>query len=187
MCKKKQQKPFFLTQILRGYPPEVKQIMIKITTYQPSFKDAIATLITSIQQGVFGVPITLQDQPDLMNIDTFYQQKNGNFWCALNEEKEVVGTIALIDVGQSFGTIRKMFVREDYRGSDKGVAASLLHTLQNVALENGMNALYLGTFDKLKASHRFYDKNGFTLIQPNDLPENFPRMQVDNVFFMKNL
>ena len=161
--------------------------MIKIKTYQPPFKEAIATLITSIQQGEFGVPITLQDQPDLMNIDTFYQQKNGNFWCALNEENEVVGTIALIDVGESFGTIRKMFVRADYRGSDKGVAAALLNTLQNVALENSMNALYLGTFDKLKASHRFYDKNGFTLIQPDDLPPNFPRMQVDNVFFMKNI
>ena len=161
--------------------------MLKIITYQPEFKNAIAHMITSIQQGEFGVPITLQDQPDLIDIDNFYKQKNGNFWCALNENGEVVGTIALIDVGETYATIRKMFVRADSRGKDKGVAAALLNTLENWAIEHQMNALYLGTFHKLKASHRFYEKNGFNLIEPVDLPMHFPRMRVDDVFYSKKL
>ena len=56
--------------------------MTKIITYLPEHQDSIAELITTIQQKEFGVPITLQDQPDLLDIDNFYRQKNGNFWCA---------------------------------------------------------------------------------------------------------
>jgi putative acetyltransferase len=161
--------------------------MIKITTYQPHYKDGIADLITFIQQKEFGVPVTLQDQPDLLDIQNFYQRLNGNFWCAITETDEVVGTIALIDVGESFGTIRKMFVKADYRGKEKGIAALLFKTLEEKAIKHKMNTLYLGTFNTLKASHRFYEKNGFERIEVEFLPQKFPRMQVDNVFYMKSI
>ena len=160
--------------------------MTKIITYLPEHQDSIAELITTIQQKEFGVPITLQDQPDLLDIDNFYRQKNGNFWCAVNEKSEVVGTIALIDVGESFGTIRKMFVKADYRGKETGVAAALINVLETWAKEHNMTSLYLGTFDRLKASHRFYEKNDFARIEPEGLPTKFPRMRVDNVFYRKN-
>jgi predicted N-acetyltransferase YhbS len=35
----------------------------------------------------------------------------------------------------------------------------------------------------MKAAHRFYERNGFVLIAEQDLPSNFPRMPVDNVFY----
>lgn len=161
--------------------------MIQIKTYESAYRDQIATLITTIQQIEFQVPITLADQPDLMQIDTFYQQRNGEFWVALNDNNEVVGTIALIDNGEVFGTIRKMFVRADYRGKDKGVAAKLLSILEKKAIANKMSALYLGTVEKLKASHRFYKKNGFSQVSKADLPQNYPLMQVDTMFFKKEL
>ena len=137
--------------------------MIEIKPYEPHHRDQIVALILNIQQNEFQVPITIKDQPDLLIIDEFYQQRNGQFWVALNVDNEVVGTIALIDNGQSFGTIRKMFVRADARGKERGVAAALFQTLEQKAIENKMSALYLGTVHKLKASHRFYTKNGFQL------------------------
>ena len=161
--------------------------MIHITTYQPQHQKGITDLITYIQQIEFGVPIKLEDQPDLLDIANFYQQKKGNFWCAVTDTGEVVGTIALIDTGASFGTIRKMFVRADYRGKDKGVAALLFQTLEKAAVQHQMSALYLGTFHKLKASHRFYEKNNFERIEPSFLPDAFPRMQVDDVFYKKSI
>jgi putative acetyltransferase len=161
--------------------------MIKIAPYLPPNRDQIVDLILKIQQKEFQVPITIEDQPDLLEIDQFYQQRNGQFWVALNAENEVVGTIALIDNGQSFGTIRKMFVRADMRGKERGVAAALFATLESKAVKNGMSALYLGTVHKLKASHRFYTKNGFTEILKSDLPPYYPLMAVDTMFFKKEL
>jgi putative acetyltransferase len=161
--------------------------MIKIAPYLPQYRDQIVDLILTIQQKEFQVPITIEDQPDLLEIDQFYQQRNGQFWVALNAENEVVGSIALIDNGQPFGTIRKMFVRADMRGKERGVAAALFGTLERKAVKNGMSALYLGTVHKLKASHRFYTKNGFTEILKSDLPPHYPLMAVDTMFFKKEL
>lgn len=173
--------------LLIGFSVLKNKKMITITTYQPQHQKGITDLITYIQQIEFGVPIKLEDQPDLMDIANFYQKRNGNFWCAVTDIGEVVGTIALIDTGQSFGTIRKMFVRADYRGKDKSVAALLLHYLEKTAIKHRMSTLYLGTFHKLKASHRFYEKNSFERIESESLPDKFPRMQVDDVFYKKNL
>lgn len=161
--------------------------MIKIQQYEFAHCDQIVSLILNIQQNEFQVPVTLADQPDLLIIDQYYQQRNGEFWVAVNEQNEVVGTIALIDNGEPFGTIRKMFVRADYRGKEQGIAAKLFNTLEKKALDNRMTALYLGTVERLKASHRFYEKNGFMQISKTDLPHNYPLMPVDTMFFMKTL
>ena len=161
--------------------------MIKIIPYEPHHRDQIVNLILTIQQIEFQVPITIADQPDLLIIDEYYQQRNGNFWVALNVDNQVVGTIALIDNGENFGTIRKMFVRADARGKEGGVAAALFQTLEQKAIQNKMSALYLGTVQKLKASHRFYSKNGFVEIPKADLPNNYPLMAVDTMFFKKEL
>ncbi|WP_143308496.1 GNAT family N-acetyltransferase [Chitinophaga vietnamensis] len=160
---------------------------IAFTTFIPAYEQQVATLITNIQQKEFGVPITFADQPDLSNIPSFYQQGKGNFWCALNQQSEVVGTIALIDTGSNIGAIRKMFVRADYRGKEKNVAAQLLQILESHAQNKGLKQLYLGTVPLLKAALRFYEKNGYEPVAEQDLPPQFPKMAVDTVFFKKIL
>ncbi len=156
---------------------------IKICTAQ--HQSAIPTLILDIQQNEFGVPITLSDQPDLLDIANFYQKGRGQFWVAENATGEVVGTIALIDVGEDFGTIRKMFVRADHRGKEHGVGQKLYETLEHWALANGFKSLMLGTRDQLQAALRFYERNGFQPVLKEDLPKTFPLMAVDNRFYVK--
>lgn len=158
--------------------------MLTITQFQETHTEAICELILGIQQGEFQVPITLDDQPDLLMISSFYQQKGGNFWVAL-ADGEVVGTIALIDCGEGVGCIRKMFVRADWRGKEHGLAQQLLEILETWAREKGIMALYLGTIERLQAAIRFYLRNGFRPVAPEDLPSNFPRMAVDTHFFGK--
>lgn len=162
-------------------------MQIQIVPYQKQYDDAIANLIVSIQQHEFNVKITLADQPDLLDIDNFYRKGSGNFWCALSPEGELVGTIALIDIGNDMGAIRKMFVRHDWRGKEKNVARVLLHTLESWALQHAITKLYLGTVEQLKAAQRFYEREGFTLTDINDLPASFPRMAVDTIFYQKTL
>ena len=160
--------------------------MITIEPFELQDTNHIVNLILNIQQNEFQVPITINEQQDLLNIPTFYQQKKGNFWVAKFND-EVVGTIALIDCGDNIGTIRKMFVKKEFRGKEHGIAQRLLNTLEESARTNTIKSLYLGTLERLEAAIRFYERNGFTLIQKQNLPTVFPLMPVDTHFFEKEI
>ena len=71
---------------------------------------AVTALILPIQQIEFNVPVTLEDQPDLQDIEAFYRRTGGDFWGAFAGD-HLVGTIGLISTGHQAGTIRKMFVQ----------------------------------------------------------------------------
>ncbi|MEO3405598.1 GNAT family N-acetyltransferase [Mucilaginibacter sp. CAU 1740] len=146
----------------------------------------IIDLILTIQQKEFNLTITIDAQPDLLDIDTNYHKNGGDFWGAFNGE-ELMGTIGLINSDSKMGTIRKMFVKKEYRGKDLGVAQQLLNTLLQSCRDKGITEVYLGTVHQLKAAHRFYERNGFTEIDVNDIPAGFPRMMTDNLFYHLHL
>lgn len=158
---------------------------MEIIEYRNEFQKQVIELILEIQQSEYHVPITLADQPDLGEITEVYQE-TGNFWVAL-EGEEVIGTIALIDLDNHVGTIRKLFVKKAYRGQASGVSKSLLATLLNWSVAHQFKELYLGTTSLFKAAHRFYEKNGFTPISKTELPANFPMVAVDTVFYRYQL
>lgn len=155
----------------------------RIEPFAPGLEDRIFALILPIQQQEFRVPISAEDQPDLRRIPEVYQVRGGGFWVGL-VDGEVVGTIALIDFGNG-GALRKMFLRADQRGS--GLAQALLDTLVAHARAHGLPRLALGTLAQMHAAQRFYEKNGFVPVAPEGLPEGFPRMAVDNRFYLKGL
>lgn len=159
---------------------------IQIKTYQPQYQTQIIALILKIQQKEFDLPITLEDQRDLLDIANFYQRGNGNFWIAIDGGR-AIGTIAAIDIGNNRLALRKMFVEAKYRGKTIGVGKQLLESLLRWARTKNVCALYLGTVDRFKAAHRFYEKNGFVLIDKLELPLNFPIMLGDNMFYCLNL
>lgn len=156
--------------------------MTLIERYNNKYKQQVIDLILNIQQNEFGVPVTLNDQPDLQDVESFYIKDDGYFWIAIDDDK-VVGTIAMIDFHKGRTALRKMFVHADYRGKDKGLGQKLLDTLIAWCREKNISEIYLGTFDKLVAAQRFYIKNGFVEIPKETLPDDFPLMAVDNRFF----
>jgi len=155
----------------------------KIERLDNHFCNEIIGLILPIQQIEFNVDIDLAAQPDLLDIEHHYDGSGGAFWGAkLNGE--LIGTIALIAVpSHRAGTIRKMFVKKEFRGKEFGVAQALLKTLLTYCADNNLNTVYLGTKDILQAACRFYERNGFEQVAIEDLPVYFPRMAVDNVFY----
>jgi GNAT superfamily N-acetyltransferase len=155
---------------------------IKITYYSAKYQKEISDLIISIQSSEFGIPITIEEQPDLKEISSFYQTRNGNFWIAI-VDGAVMGTIALLDIGNGRGALRKMFVHKNYRGKEFGVGQKLLDTLMVWAREKGYEEILLGTTEKFVAAQRFYEKNGFREVKRKLLPSEFPRMEVDSKFY----
>jgi len=157
---------------------------IQIAPYTDRDRDAVAALIVGIQRGELGVPITLDDQPDLQDVPAFYGRGDGGFWVA-RDGADVVGTIGLLDQGAP--ALRKMFVRADRRGAAHGVARGLLEALLAHARARGLRAITLGTRPEMIAAHRFYERAGFVRIDLAALPPGFPRMQVDSVFYRLDL
>ncbi|WP_291148220.1 GNAT family N-acetyltransferase [Flavobacterium sp. UBA7680] len=153
----------------------------KIKLVENQYSNVIVDLILNIQQKEFNVPITIEDQPDLLTINDFYYASGGGFWGAFINE-ELVGTIALVKFSDTEAAIRKMFVKKEFRGKEFSIAQKLLETLITYCKENGIDDLYLGTVSILEAALRFYEKNDFVRIDKEKLPKAFPLMAPDNVF-----
>jgi N-acetylglutamate synthase-like GNAT family acetyltransferase len=159
---------------------------IRVVPYQQAHFSAATTLIVSIQRDEFGFDIDLARQPDLSQIPAFYQTGTGNFWVALHGDT-VIGTVALKDIGGQLVTLRKMFVAPSFRGADWGVAAKLLETAIDWARGHEVCSIFLGTTEKFRAAHRFYEKHGFVLIEKAALPASFLFMPVDTRFYRLDL
>jgi len=160
--------------------------MIRIQPFLPEYTAGVIAVILPIQQTEFGIPVTLEAQPDLLDIPGFYQHGCGNFWVALEGEK-VVGCIAALDIGGHQVALRKMFVAAPYRGAANGVARALMQTLIDACGRQGICEVFLGTTEKFLAAHRFYEKNGFQSIPREALPPAFPVMAVDSRFYRREL
>ena len=155
---------------------------LTVQRYQPCHQTGVKDLILPIQNQEFGIVITAEQQPDLSDIENFYQQGSGDFWLALADDR-VVGCIGLKDIGDGQAALRKMFVAEAWRGRENGVAGRLLQTLIAHARERQLSDIWLGTTAKFLAAHRFYEKNGFVNVAEAALPAAFPVMKVDTKFY----
>jgi GNAT superfamily N-acetyltransferase len=156
--------------------------MIRIVPFGPEHAAGVVSVILPIQRLEFEIPITLEEQPDLKDIRGFYQHGQGNFWVAVDGDT-VVGTVALLDIGNDQAALRKMFVARSHRGAQHGVSAALLHALLTWCRVRRIRAVFLGTTAKFLAAHRFYEKNGFREISREALPPSFPVMVVDTRFY----
>ena len=161
-------------------------VVIQVVPFSSVHQAGVIDVILPIQQAEFGFTITVADQPDLLDIPTFYQRGRGGFWVALSDG-ELVGTIGLRDIGNHQGALRKMFVKATHRGREHGVASRLLKELILFATTAQVRDIFLGTTEKFVAAHRFYEKNGFVQIATTGLPETFPRMSLDTRFYRRVL
>lgn len=147
-----------------------------------SYSEEAIDLILTIQQKEFNIPITIEDQPDLLQIESFYVEAGGNFWGAF-VNGELVGSIALVKFDERAGAIRKMFMKKEFRGKELNIAQELLEVLISFCHKNGIDDLYLGTITVLKAAQRFYERNHFVKIEKGNLPGKFPLMSADDIFY----
>jgi putative acetyltransferase len=74
---------------------------------------------------------------------------------------EAVGMIALVE-NDGYAEIKRMYLTEAARGT--GLAASLLRTLEVVAIDRGIHTLRLETGPAQPAAIAFYKREGFTQI-----------------------
>ncbi|MDP3531783.1 MAG: GNAT family N-acetyltransferase [Alphaproteobacteria bacterium] len=144
----------------------------------------IINLIFDIWTQECGFKVHQKDFPDLHQIEDFYQLKGGLFLVAVINE-EIVGTIAYDKITDTVFILKRMFVRKDFR--QLGVAQRLLDTLLEKKISIPLCSFFLSTKEDLAlAAKKLYLKNGFKIIERQDLPTQFPFFYEDDLFMVKN-
>ncbi len=156
---------------------------VKIATLPTSrvIRKQIMSMISDIQKNEFSIPINQGTNICILKAENYFYYNNSyNFWYAVADDGQIIGSVGLNRINKNAGEIKKFFVIKEYRGT--GVARKLMSTLVNAAIKHGFKEIFLGTVDILKAAHNFYQKYGFVKISKDELPEEFELCELDSVF-----
>ncbi len=159
-------------------------MILKIEPYSGKWDSEIISLILSIQNDEAKIGLSLQEQPDLLDIHGSYQQTGGEFWIALSDDK-VVGTIGLMLKDNHCAVLKKFFVKKEFRSQKVGLA--LYRELLKFAGNAWIQQIILDTPSVALASHRFYEKAGFCRIRAEELPIPYSYPDRDSILYMLNL
>lgn len=154
-----------------------------ITVYDDRYKEEVIKQILYVQNVEYGVGISVEEQPDILDIQANYIKDGGNFWVALNDNGEVVGTIGLQKKTNEVAVLKKFFVYKDYRGKEFGIGTGLYKALLDFAKKQGFSKIILDTPSKATRSHSFYKKVGFKEIAKGDLPIQYDYPDRDSLIF----
>lgn len=155
---------------------------MEIRIFEPKFNQSVKEMILDIQQNGFLLPITLSAQPDLLDIECSYQNKGGQLQVAVDSSSgHVIGCLGLVALRDGNVALKKMFVAKPYR--KLGLGKKLLEEFITYCYENSKKAIFLGTTSDFEAAQYFYQKSGFKEITSADLPEDFPRLTMDNCYY----
>lgn len=113
--------------------------------------------------------------------DVYCYYNSCNFWYAVDEQGAIIGCIGLKKLNDTEGEVKKFFIMSTYQGL--GLAQKLMLTLVKNAMKHGFKKLSLGTVAQLNAARRFYEKNGFVLVNKDSLPKEFELCPLDTHFY----
>jgi N-acetylglutamate synthase-like GNAT family acetyltransferase len=113
--------------------------------------------------------LTLDDQPDLLDVPGYYMNGGGNFWVAVTASERIVGCIGLQRLSDTVGVLKKFFVSVDYRGPAHRYSGALFSTLKSFAAAHHMSQIILDSPAVATRSHRFYERMGFRRVTVEQL------------------
>jgi GNAT superfamily N-acetyltransferase len=152
----------------------------RVERYTGGRDGAIAAMVLAIQNGEYGLDLTIDEQPDLADIPRAYS--DGGFWIAIGADDAVIGSIGLLRYGARQGVLKKFFVAAPYRGAS-GPASALYGKLIGFSREHGITEIFLDTPAAAARSHGFYRRAGFKVIDRGGLPEGYRFRDRDSLIF----
>jgi GNAT superfamily N-acetyltransferase len=152
---------------------------------EPRDNDAARDMVLAILNGEYGMALTLEELPDLVDIHRTYRREGeGNYWVA-SRDGRIVGSIGLLRLSGDDFELRRMYVEGAQRG--QGIAQALLDLSLQWARDHGVGALWLETNEQWKAAHHIYEKHGFQPVAQTELPPGFPVVRVATGFYRLGL
>ena len=153
---------------------------MEIIKYQDIYKQQVIDLILHIQNSEAKINLTIEEQPDLLEVPLYYEKNGGAFWIAVEKEK-VIGTIAFMNYGSGNAVLKKFFVRSDWRNQKIGYA--LYEKLITFLKDEKYKRVLLDTPSVATTSHRFYEKAGFRKITKENLPFRYEYPDRDSYLY----
>lgn len=157
---------------------------MKIIAYQERYKQQIIDLILHIQNDEAGINLSLEEQPDLLDIPAYYERDGGAFWLAV-EDNVLIGTLALMNKGNGNGVLKKGFVSKPFRKN--GVLTALYRTLLDYAKQNHMRRLLFDTPSVATDCHRFFEREGYRRIDKGEQPFEYEYPDRDSYLYLLKL
>ncbi|MBK7709360.1 MAG: GNAT family N-acetyltransferase [Acidobacteria bacterium] len=116
-------------------------------------------------QAWFGLALCFQNfDEELANLPGEYARPDGRLWLAY-ESNELAGCIALRKLEEGICEMKRLFVRDGFRG--KGIGVALIETLIAEAKALGYKKLRLDTYPpKMEKAVCLYESYGFREIPP---------------------
>jgi len=131
-----------------------------IRDWQPSDRTLALNLIGSVlaEYGLTQEPEGADR--DVLEVEDFYQKKNGEFW-VIERQNKLVGTGAYYPIsrGQNAVEIRKMYLLPEARGV--GLGKFLLTELESAIAKQGFDQIWIETASVLKEAVQLYERNGY--------------------------
>lgn len=159
---------------------------MKLIPYEKKYRNQVIALILYLQNYDNQVNLSLEEQPDMAAIEHYYQETGGNFWLVVTEEDMVVGTIGFLVKGK-VGILKKFFAHQEYRGRGMVVSGQLYERLLAEAHVKDLDYIVLDTPAKCYAAHRFYQRNGYQIIEKSALPVEYDYPDRDSLIFLLDL
>lgn len=133
----------------------------KIIEYKHKYMEQVINLWIEICIEEFGFE---EWNEDIKNMDNHkYKNNNGNFWIAVSDKDEVIGTIAIKNQGNNKALLKSLYVKEKYRKN--GIAKELFYKSMKFAIKKCYKKVELETYDSFEQAIKFYLKNGFIIKQ----------------------
>lgn len=129
---------------------------IRIVPFESRHADGYRALVTDTLREFGFEPDPVID-PDLDDPAAVYAA----LWVALSDG-DVVGSVALRDLGDGAVELKRMYLRSEVRG--RGVGKRLLAIALHHARASGANVVRLDTSERMETARHLYEAHGFVRV-----------------------
>lgn len=133
---------------------------MEIIEFDSKYKEQIINLLVDVAVVEHGFSEWKDELLTFKN--EFFKNNGGNCWIALENDK-VIGTISLRKINDNIAEVKNLYILKEKRGTST-VGQDLLNTLFDFAKQTGYSQLQLDTYKEFGRALKFYEKNGFYII-----------------------
>jgi molybdopterin-guanine dinucleotide biosynthesis protein A/GNAT superfamily N-acetyltransferase len=134
-------------------PGDLEQLVVRIVPFEERHLNGFASLVSDTLPE-FGFAPDSELDPDLGDPGGYYAA----LWIA-ERDGEVVGSVALRDLGDGALELKRMYLRPEHRG--RGLGKRLLTTALDEARERGATMVRLDTSERMETAQTLYEAYGF--------------------------
>jgi len=151
-------------------PADLARLELTIAPFEPEDAPGFRSLVADTL-AEFGFTASSEFDPDLADPGEHYDA----LWIA-RSDGEVVGAVALRDLGGGDLELKRMYLRPSARG--RGAGRRLLRTALDWARSHGTARVKLDTTEEMRAARRLYEAHGFVRV-----PGTAPRQGQERLLY----